>query len=186
MANIHVLFIQGAGTGAHQEDALLAGSLQAELGANYKVHYPLMPDEENVPYEQWTQHIEDAMKQMPKPFVLVGHSVGASVLAKYLSETKKTAAGVFLLDNPFWGGEGWLYEGYQDLEIPEAAATKFLKDTKIFLYHTRDDEVVPLSHLALYAKLFPQATVREISTGGHQLNNDMSLVAKDIKHIAPA
>lgn len=34
-----------------------------------------------------------------------------------------------------------------------------------------------------YAQRLPQATVREIANGGHQLNNDLTIVAKDIKSL---
>lgn len=179
----HVLFIHGAGEGAYKEDALLTNSLQKELGSDYEVRYPEMPDEANAPYDLWKQKIEKDVTIMRKPVVLVGHSVGASHLAKILTEIETTTfiTGIFLLNAPFWGGAGWLYEGYKELELPKDVALKFSKEARVFLYHTRDDEVVPFSHLALYAKLLPQAIMREINEGGHQLNNDLSLVAKDIK-----
>jgi predicted alpha/beta hydrolase family esterase len=181
--NKHVLFIHGAGEGAYKEDALLTKNLQKELGSDYDVRYPAMPDEANAPYDLWKQKIEKEITVMRKPVVLVGHSVGASHLAKILTEIGMTTSiiGIFLLDAPFWGDEGWLYEGYKDLELPKDVASKFPKDASVFLYHTRDDEIVPFSHLALYAKLLPRAIIREIDKGGHQLNNDLSQVAKDIK-----
>src|SRR5215213_3127277 len=94
----HVLFIQGAGAGAYEEDKKLATSLRKELGADYEVHYPAMLDEDNAPYEQWKQQIEKEMAAIPGPIMLVGHSVGASVIMKFMSETevKKSIAGVFL------------------------------------------------------------------------------------------
>jgi predicted alpha/beta hydrolase family esterase len=180
--NIQVLFIHGAGEGAYQEDTLLAKSLQKELGSDYDVSYPAMPDEDNAPYDLWKSTIEKEIAVMRKP-VVVGHSVGASHMAKILTEIKMTTSiiGIFLLETPFWGGEGWLFEGYKELELPQYVASKFPKNASIFLYHTRDDKIVPFSHLALYSKLLPQAIIREIDEGGHQLNNDLSLVAIDIK-----
>ena len=181
----HVLFIQGAGEGAYDEDKELASSLRKALGADYEVHYPAMPDEDNAPYEQWTEHIEKELAAMQGRIILVAHSVGASVIIKWMSETevKQAIGGIFLIANPFWGGEGWLYEGYEELMLPKDPATKLPKGLPLFLYHCRDDEVVPFEHLALYAQTFPQATVREIDAGGHQLNNDLSEVAGDIKSL---
>jgi predicted alpha/beta hydrolase family esterase len=180
-----LLFIQGAGEGAYEEDKLLAESLRKALGADYEVHYPEMVDEDNAPYEQWTQQIEKELAAMQEPIFLIGHSVGASVIMKWLSENevKKPIAGIFLIASPFWGGDGWLYEGYEELEISKALAAKVPKTIPLFLYHCRDDEVVSFEHLALYAKLFPQAVVRELDAGGHQVNNDLSAVAKDIKSL---
>lgn len=181
----HVLFIQGAGKGAYNIDKLLVDNLQHELGTEYKVEYPKMPDEGNAPYKLWKHQIEKELNSISNLVALIGHSVGASHLAKSLIEIKiiKAPLGIFLLEAPFWGGEGWLYEGYKELVLPKDAATKFSKQSHIFLYHSRDDEVVPFDHLALYAKLIPYATLRKILKGGHQLNNDLSAVASDIKNL---
>jgi uncharacterized protein len=178
-----VLFLQGAGEGAHEEDKKLATSLRKALGMDYQVHYPTMLDEDNAAYEQWKQQIEKELAAILGPIILVGHSVGASIIIKFMSETKvkKPIAGIFLIATPFWGGDGWRYEGYEKLALPKELATKLPKGVPIFLYHCRDDETVPFDHLALYAQVLPQATVRELDAGGHQLNNDLSEVARDIK-----
>ncbi|MBC7870717.1 MAG: alpha/beta hydrolase [Chitinophagaceae bacterium] len=179
----HVLFIQGAGTGAFEEDKKLAASLRKALGIDYELHYPAMLDEDNAPYQQWKQQIEQELAAMQGPIILVGHSVGASVIIKCMSETevKKPIAGIFLIAAPFWGGNGWRYEGYEELALPNGLTAKLPRGVSIFLYHCRDDEIVPSDHLALYAQVLPQAVVREFEAGGHQLNNDLSEVARDIK-----
>lgn len=48
-----VLFIQGAGEGAYEEDEELVNSLRDRLGSEYNVRYPKMPEEENQGYEAW-------------------------------------------------------------------------------------------------------------------------------------
>ena len=181
----YVLFIQGAGKGAHEEDKILAESLRRSLGAEHEVHYPEMPDEDDAPYEEWKRRIEDEFAAMTGPVVLVGHSVGASVLLKWLSEgqVEKPISAVFLIAAPFWGGHGWRYEGYEELTLPESIRAVLPKDARIAFYHSRDDEIVPFAHMKLYEKLFPHATIRTLSEGGHQLNNDLSMVAQDIKSL---
>jgi hypothetical protein len=42
--NKQVLFIQGAGKGAHEEDGKLVMSLRDGLGTEYNVRYPKMPE----------------------------------------------------------------------------------------------------------------------------------------------
>lgn len=177
-----VLFIQGAGEGAYDEDKKLVESLRQTLGSHYDVRYPMMPDDGDAPYEQWKQSIETELATMAAPVILVGHSVGASILAKCLAEgaVDKPVAGIFLISTPFWGGAGWRYEGYQQLELPEDFAAKLPQDAPVFLYHSRDDETAPFSHLALYARLLLGANVRGVASGGHQLNNDLTLIAADI------
>ena len=95
-------------------------------------------------------------------------------------EVNKPIAGIFLIATPFWGGNGWRYEGYEELALPKGFAARLPKGAKLFLYHSRDDEVAPFAHLALYAEQLPQATVREFNGRGHQFNNDLSEVAADI------
>jgi len=179
-----VIFIQGAGQGAYDEDEKLVDSLRDALGSGYNVLYPAMPNEDEAEYAEWRVHIEEELANMQDPVILVGHSIGGAVLIKCMSEitTKKKIAGIFLLATPFWGSKGWLYEGYEKLALAKDFATKLPK-VPVFLYHCRDDEIAPFAHLALYAKELPEATVRELDQGGHRLNNDLTRVATDIKNL---
>jgi predicted alpha/beta hydrolase family esterase len=178
----HILFIQGAGSGAYDADKRLAESLQRTLGTRFEVRYPAIPDDGDIPYGQWRQQIEQELASVPGPVILVGHSVGASILLKWLSERmdERAVAGVFLAACPFWGGDGWRYEGYEELELPPRFAARLPAELPIYLYHCRDDATVPFDHLALYAQVLPQATVRAFEKGGHQLDDDVSAVARDI------
>ncbi|HYG18450.1 MAG TPA: alpha/beta hydrolase [Ohtaekwangia sp.] len=185
----NVLFIQGAGNGAYEEDKKLAESLRNSLNAGFEVHYPAMKDEADADYHTWAAQIREESALLDGPLIFVGHSVGASVLIKFFSETEtpKTIRGIFLMAAPFWGGEGgWTYEGYETLALPDESACKLSKDVPVFFYHSRDDETVPFAHLALYAKRLPNATIHAREGGGHQLNNDLSGVADDIKRLFSA
>jgi uncharacterized protein len=104
-----VLFIQGAGEGAYEADKKLAASLQQSLGPEYEVGCPALPDEENAPYEQWKQHIEKELATMQRSIILIGHSVGASIVMKCMSEieVKQPIAGIFSDCHPVLGRE-WL------------------------------------------------------------------------------
>jgi uncharacterized protein len=180
--NKQVLFIQGGGGEEdYAADAKLVASLQEHLGEAYVVHYPQLPEESSPDFGRIKQ-IDKEILLINGEVILAGHSLGASMLLKYLSESqvKKKIAGIFLLSTPFWSGEeAWK----QGLKLQENFAAKLPEGVPIFLYHCRDDEEVPFDHLGLYAQNLPQATVREIASGGHQLNNDLSLVAKDIKSL---
>jgi len=178
--NQHVLFIQGGGGKEDYEaDAKLVTSLREALGKTYTVHYPRLSTESSPDFGRRKQ-IGKEISLINGKIILVGHSLGASMLLKYFSENevKKKIAGFFLISTPFWSGdEDWK----QDLKLNEDFPDKLPKNVPIFLYHCRDDEEVPFEHLSVYARKLPQATVREIPNGGHQLNNNLSLVANDIK-----
>lgn len=177
-----ILFIQGGGNGGYEADAKLVSSLRKALGTAYKVHYPIMSSDETVPDFGWPNQIGKEISEIEGEVILAAHSLGASMLLKYLSENehKKKIAGIFLIATPFWSGnEDWV----QGLKLQENFADNLPKDTPVFLYHCRDDEEIPFSHLTRYRKKIPRATFREIANGGHQLNNDLSLIAKDIQSL---
>jgi predicted alpha/beta hydrolase family esterase len=176
-----VLFIHGAGEGAYEEDRLLAASLQNALGDAYSVHYPKMPEQDSSTYADWKAPIERELATLDDPVILVGHSVGASVLVKYLCEEQldKAVSALFLLATPYWGADDfWKWD---EARLPEDVAANLASIPRIFLYHSRDDETVPFAHLALYAAKLSQATIREFDGRGHQFGNDLAEVAEDIR-----
>lgn len=181
-----ILFIQGGGAGAYQEDGKLVASLRNTLGVAYEVLYPQMPNEGDPDYGMWKVQIKKELAGLESEVILIGHSLGSSFLLKYLAEEKleKSIAGIFLMATPYWGGDGWQYEGYERVALPEDFAAKLPGGAPIFLYHSRDDEIVPFAHLALYAEKLPQATIRALDGGGHQLNNDLAEVVRDIKGLS--
>lgn len=177
----HVIFIHGAGEGAFEEDGLLVVSLQNALGLPYHVHYPKMPENDNATFSDWTAPIERELTTLNDEVILVGHSVGGSVLIKYLSEQQVDTpiTSLFLLGTPYWGAdEFWTWD---EARLPEDVATKLASIPQIFLYHSYDDDVVPFAHLALYAAKIPQAIIREFDGRGHQFGNDLAEVAEDIR-----
>ena len=150
-----VLFIQGGGGDEdYKADAKLVASLREALGSAYSVHYPLLSNESSPDFGRRKQ-IGKEISLIKGEIILVGHSLGASMLLKYLSENevKKKIAGIFLISTPFWSGdEDWK----QGLKLHEDFPDKLPKNVPIFLYHCRDDEEVPFAHLSLYAQKLPR------------------------------
>lgn len=177
-----VLFVHGGGEGAHEADEKLAASLRDALGGGYDVRSPKMPDEGSPEVGAWKGEIAGELATMDGQAILVGHSVGAHMLLKYLSEeeVEKPIAGLFLVAAPYAGTGGWELEEYA---LPEDFASKLPRDLPIFFYHSRDDEVAPFGHLALYEVNLPRATFRASDGRGHQFGDDLSEVARDILEI---
>jgi uncharacterized protein len=175
-----VLFVHGGGEGAYEEDKKLAASLRDSLGNAYVVRYPKMPNAGSPEYAAWRDRIASELADLDGAAILVGHSLGGSVLLKYLSEeeVEKPVAGLFLVAAPFWGAEDWEVDEYA---LRENFASKLPPGLPVFLYHARDDEVVPFAHLAMYAERLPRATFREFDGGGHQLGDELGEVARDIR-----
>jgi uncharacterized protein len=88
-----------------------------------------------------------------------------------------------VIATPYWGGDGWRYEGYESVALPTDFPSKLPSSSPIFFYRSRDDQIVPFAHLTLYEKKLPQATIHALDARGHQLKNDLSEVAADIKNL---
>lgn len=178
-----VLFVQGGGEGGHAADAKLAASLQSELGPGYEVHFPKMPDEASPAYIPWKRHIAEALAALGNDVLLVGHSLGAAILLKLLveKEDRHGTSGAFLIAAPFCGDGGWAWE---EAELPKDAGKRL--PLPLFFYHSRDDEEVPYAHLDFYREAFPNAGLRRLSGRNHQLNDDLSEVAADIRNFTGA
>jgi len=177
-----VLFIQGGGDDGYNADMKMVNSLKAALGNNYEVSYPELASDESASDFGWPEEIGKAMHEIQGDVILAGHSLGASLILKYLSETRasKKISGIFLIAPPFWSGDrDWV----QGLKLQPDFAENLPGGVPIFLYHCVDDEVVPFEHLSLYVQKLPQAIVREVKEGGHQFNDDLGLVAEDIKRL---
>jgi len=180
MTTTCVLFVQGGGKGAHSEDAPLASSLERALGAKYDVRFPRMPGEADPSVASWKEKLSSELSRIPTRRVLVAHSIGGSILLRYLSEQKveKPIAGLFLLGAPSWDEDRW---NFDDLKLPRDIAERLAFIPRLFLYHCRDDDVVPFAHLALHGARIPQAVIRAVDSGGHQFGKDLTGVAADIR-----
>jgi predicted alpha/beta hydrolase family esterase len=164
-----VVFIQGGGAGAYDEDASLVASLRRELGPSIRVDYPRMPDEDNPQADRWGPAIADAIEGAD---AVVGHSIGGYLLLRAgIPESVKVVA---LIAVPYPGGDAdWTFDGFDlpaELDLPG----------KVFLYASDDDEIVPFAHRELWAAAIPGSAVRT-TTGGHQLGDDLQVVAQDIR-----
>jgi predicted alpha/beta hydrolase family esterase len=180
-----VLFVQGAGKGAHEADGLLATSLQRALGAGYVVCFPKMPNEEDPDLSAWASRIATELTASGAEVILVGHSLGALTLLKYLADhpLDRLVAGLYLLAAPSRDDADW---NYAALELPRDIAARLSGIPRIFLYHSRDDEIVPFAHLTLHARRLPKAIIRITDGRGHQFGNDLADVAADIRDSASA
>lgn len=174
-----ILFIQGGGEGAHKEDNALVLNLKNTLGDTYKIVYPKMPHEEDPQYQNWKAAFDESFAKIKDEIILIGHSLGGFLLIKYLAEKKlsKNIIGMFFISTPFVGEGGWQFE---EMAIKDELYSK-LPGVPTFFYHGTNDETVPFAHLSLYEKKLPHAIMQKIEGRGHQLDNDLSEVAGDIK-----
>lgn len=177
-----ILFVHSAGPqGIHAGSGDLAAFLQKTLGTQYRVIHPNMPEPENPQYNRWKEQIEQELARIDGEIVLVGHSLGGSVLLKYLSEEKppKSIAGVCIVAAPYWGTKGW---SSRDFALRKKLSALH-HGPRMMLFHSRDDAVVPLSHLRQYAAVLPDAKVYELNGGGHLFHHGCYELADAIRKL---
>jgi len=180
-----ILFIQGGGAGAHDEwDDKLVESLRRELGGEYEVRYPRMPDEGDPRYARWSTAIRREMAALDDGAVVVGHSVGAAILLNALAgrPPEKGLGAIVLIAAPLVGEGGWLSD---EFELTSDLGAKLLPGAQVDVFHGLRDETAPPSHAGLYAAAIPQAQVHQLPGRDHQLNNDLSEVAEAIRISRP-
>ena len=179
-----VLFVQGGGEGTHDQwDNKLVASLERELGEGYALRYPRMPNEDNPRYDEWKEALVREFEALKDGGVLVGHSMGAAILIHALAEQPPSGSrfrGIFLIAAPYIGEGGWPSD---DIEPRKGLSECLPADVPIFLYHGAADETAPVAHVHLYAKALPRAVVRTFEGRDHQLDNDLSPIARDIRSL---
>jgi predicted alpha/beta hydrolase family esterase len=178
-----VLFVQGGGEGTHDEwDNKLVASLERELGSEYEIRYPLMPNEADPNYTLWKTALNKEFASLDDGAILVGHSIGATMLINLLAEQPYNSApnDIFLIAAAFVGKDGWPSE---DIKPTSDLGTRLHKQSRIYLYHGTADNTVPPEHVDLYQKAIPQAMVHRLAGRDHQLNDDLSEIAADIRRL---
>jgi uncharacterized protein len=172
-----LLFIQGAGDmRAPGGSGQLADYLGKELGSDYRVIAPDMPDVNNPRYRPWRDQIDRELAALDGEVLLVGHSFGGSVLLKYLAEGthRRPIRGLFLVAVPYWDAKK-----FEDFALADDFPSR-LPPSKIFLYHSRDDTEVPFAHLRRYEEKLPNATSRPVAGTEHSFGKGLPELVGDI------
>jgi pimeloyl-ACP methyl ester carboxylesterase len=176
-----ILFSQGAGEGTHDEwDNKLVDSLTRELGDGFDLRYPRMPDEDNPGHATWGPAILQEIAALDDGAVVVGHSVGGTLLIRAIAEhpPERRLSAIVLLAAPFVGDGGWPDD---DFETPSDLGTRLPDGVPVHLFHGLADDEVPPVHADLYARVIPQAQVHHLPGRDHQLGNDLAEVATVIR-----
>jgi predicted alpha/beta hydrolase family esterase len=176
-----ILFIQGGGEGTHDEwDDKLVDSLRAGLGAGYEIRYPRMPEDDDPSVATWIPAIRRELASIEAGAVLVGHSIGGTLLVHALESEPldRPLDAIVLLAAPFVGKGGW--EG-NEFEITRETGGRLPPGVPVHVFFGLEDDTVPRSHADLWAWAIPQAQLRPLAGRDHQLGNDLADVAKVIR-----
>jgi len=156
--------------------------LQDQLGQNFAVYTPQMPNKTNAQYEEWKILFEKIVDLLDENFILIGHSLGGIFLAKYLSENdiNKKIKKIFLIAAPFDN------DSMEEEPLYSFLRKGDLKDLEkqvgdIFIYQSKDDFAVPFNHIEKYKKEILSANIREFEDRNHFLQESIPELVNDIK-----
>ncbi|MEQ8337642.1 MAG: alpha/beta fold hydrolase [Cyclobacteriaceae bacterium] len=181
--NAEIIYIHGAGIqGPKSESRLLLKDLMREVDDGLEIHAPEMPNPMNPDCVAWMDVLDATIHKLDGRIILIGHSLGASVILKYLTEraVEINIESVLLMGTPFWGNSNWKSNDFRlDLNHLERLSAF----DSIHFFHGVDDDVVPASHLDDYLQLIPHAHGQLVEGADHYLRNHIPSMVSLINNL---
>ena len=156
--------------------------LQQNLGDSYQVISPRMPNTTNAKYAEWKLWFQNISQLAADNCILVGHSLGAIFLAKFLSENEfpvKIQATI-LVAAP--------YNDETDEDLTDFKLTgisdRFNKQAgNVIFYAGSDDPVVAPTELEKYRTALPSAEFNILTAPDHFVRTDFPEIVARIKSL---
>ena len=146
--------------------------LSQELKSTHQIIRPEMPIKQMASYKVWKIWFEKTFPYLnEEELVLVGNSLGAMFLIKYLWENPfpKKIQQLHLIAGVFDESDMSDEEKYAwDFAYsPEIISNLTSKVEQIYMYHSIDDPSVPYSHAQKIKSYLPKATLLTFTDRGH-------------------
>jgi predicted alpha/beta hydrolase family esterase len=171
------------GTGSFKK---WSATFREDFGNEFEVFTPSMPNSQNAKYEEWKIWFERYFEFLHDGVILVGWSQGGYFLAKYLTERDTTfiIKALFLVAAPFdgtdLGGEDGGDFTFDTSRVGELAK----KASKIYLFHSKDDFLVPYNHALKYKEALPEAELVTFEDKNHFLVEKFPELLARIKQLS--
>ena len=145
-------------------------SLAEDLGDQYEVIMPPMPNKQNARFDEWSVWFERHFEYLHKGYILIGCSLGAMFLAKYISLKKLPVApkAIFLMAGAY-ALPGFSDKDCGDFLIEPSLVAIACKDYKVSIFHSKDDHVVPFEHGKALSEALPEAEFVTFNDKNHFL-----------------
>ena len=156
--------------------------LSLALGEGYQVISPRMPNSYNAKYEEWRIWFLKYAELLSDDIILIGHSLGGSFLAKFLSTEKfpRKITATFLIAPPYdTDGPRALVE----FNSPESLQALLEQGGQLYLYHSKDDSVVDFKEFEKFKKALPTAHFEPFEDRGHFIGEEFPEIVKDIQNL---
>lgn len=198
-----VLFIHGADSCSNYEDFLTSlrtrpidsyqepskrwkHTLAEQLGSDFEVIMPQMPNSENAKYLEWKIWFERYFEFLGGEVVLIGHSQGGYFLAKYLTENTVpfTLAALYLVAAPI-APDDFSGEDGGDFNFDPTGLNHLEEQARqVIIVHSEDDEIVPFAHALRYKKALPKAVFMSFPDRGHFLQPEFPELISHIQSLS--
>jgi predicted alpha/beta hydrolase family esterase len=158
-------------------------NLTEMLGEDYEVVLPSMPNKMNAKYLEWKIWFEKLVPHFNPEIILVGHSLGGTFLAKYLSENniQSRIRAAFLVAPAY--DDAHADYSMADFVLPEDLSLFQKQAQHIYLYHSKDDGVVPFADLDKFRLKVTNAQIRVFEDRGHFDQEILPELVEDIKSL---
>lgn len=147
---------------------------------DWQVIYPKMPNPKNARYPEWAIWLEKIIPLLNDEVILVGHSLGAIFLAKYLSENNfpKKINQLHLVAGPY--DTEVCKDSLADFALTGPVGKLATYSDKIFLYQSEDDTAVPYADVKKYQRDLPGAKLISFKDRGHFMQEDFPQLVQNI------
>lgn len=129
---------------------------------------PEMPNKANAQFDEWKLWFEKIIPFFGDDVRIIGHSLGAMFLAKYLHQhpLDSPVRQLFLLAGGYGNADS---EGYGNFVVTSATGLE-QSAQEIHVMHSEDDFVVPYSELDGYERDLPAAHIHRFTDRNHFLD----------------
>ncbi|MCB9811176.1 MAG: alpha/beta fold hydrolase [Candidatus Nomurabacteria bacterium] len=199
-----VLYIHGGDSYSKHEDFLQAlrtmpirnlpgaetksfwpATLAEDLGDDFEVFSPSMPNKQNARYEEWKIWFERHLEFIRDEVTLVGWSLGGVFLAKYLSENKfpHKIKSLYILGAP--SGEVKPHSSGEDcasfLFNMDKLSDLSQQVKEVNIWHSKDDFVVPYEEFLNYRNHLEEANLVSFEDKNHFLLTEFPELVEGIR-----
>lgn len=156
-------------------------SLKKDLEEQFEIIFPEMPCRWNAKYNEWKIWFDKFLPYLENGIILIGHSLGGIFLAKYLSENNVNVdiRALFLIAAPF--DETEMGESLVDFVLPKNLDGISSQVENIFIYHSKDDPVVPFSNSKKYKEVLPKVELVVFNDKSHFNQEEFPELVEKIK-----
>ncbi|WP_042221180.1 alpha/beta hydrolase [Oceanobacillus manasiensis] len=179
-----IIFVHSAGPQEGREGSgPLIDYLKKECINSHSVIHPTMPTPMDPFYAEWKEEIRRTLDLMEGEVTLIGHSLGGSVLLKYLAEERVNIPinKLISIATPYWGINGeWQRK---DFILTPNFSENLSKIPKIIFFHSKLDPIVPLEHMHRFTEHIHQAIVHELEGDAHLFTDGLPELVEVLREV---